>query len=115
VIIYLSTPIAGLDPRASAVSAASAAAAAQRLRGAGFDVLSLTELPVPEPEPTWRGWLKAGIMLLLEADGMVRIPGEGRAPGVELRLAHELGIPIKTVPGWLTHAGQADYMKRLRG
>jgi hypothetical protein len=114
--IYISAPMAGLDHANKVAVQDAVGLASRRLRAAGFTVLSLTECVTGSPpiDLEWRHWLRAGIGMVLEADGVVRIPGEGRAPVIECRLAHELGLPIKTVPGWLTYAAQTGYMERLR-
>jgi hypothetical protein len=88
---------------------------ARRLRAAGFTVLSPAEGPAPVPDPSWGDWMRAGIRLLMDADGVAVLPGCGgsRGAALECRIAHELGVTIRTVPGWLTLAGQAGFMGRL--
>jgi hypothetical protein len=89
--------------------------AAGRLRQAGFTVLCLSDLPEPctSPLPQWQDWARAGIRMLLEAEGVARLRGTGRAAAVETDLAQQLGLPIMSVPGWLTKARHTAYMERI--
>lgn len=90
-------------------------AAARRLRRGGFAVLNPAETPEPCPDPTWGDWMREALPLLCEADGVALLPASGRSRGarLECHVAHELAIPIRTVPAWLTKTGQDAYMQRL--
>jgi hypothetical protein len=101
--LYLAGPMDGTDP-------------ARKLRDAGFDVIS-SDAPEPRTAPEWAGWLRAALTQMLTADGIALLPGSGNSRGVALvcRTAHELAMPIRTVRGWQTHAGQYAYMQRLKG
>jgi hypothetical protein len=109
--LYLTGPREGsaATPRATFLDAA------RRLRAAGFRVLSLSDLPEPgtSPAPDWQDWARAGIRLLLEAQGVARLRGTGHAATIETDLARQLGMPIKSVPGWLTEIRHTDYMERI--
>jgi hypothetical protein len=89
---------------------------AGKLIGAGAVVL-LEPGPEPGGPAHWAAWMRAGLLLLLEADGVALLPASGGSRGASIlcRLAHDLGMPVRTVPGWLTHLGQIDYMGRLTG
>jgi hypothetical protein len=88
---------------------------AGRLEAAGFEVVK----PPPEPDtaPEWNQWARYALALMLTADGVAITAASGglRGVGVACRLAHELAMPVLTVPGWLTKAGQDHYMQKLRG
>lgn len=96
------------------VGPGSVKAAAGKLLGAGAVVL-LPPGPEPVAAPDWGAWMRAGLWLVMEADGVATLPGSGgsRAAGIACRVAHDLAIPVRTVPGWLTHLGQEKYMRRL--
>lgn len=87
--------------------------AARRLRDAGFEVLNPAESE-PAPDSSWEDRLAGALAVLLRADAVAVLPGSGNGRGIMLRLAADLAKPIRTVPGWLTKAGQDDYMRRLR-
>lgn len=88
---------------------------AGKLRRAGFTVLSLHEVPAPRDVPTWDDWMRACLGLLVRADGIAWLPGAGGTPVSELggHVARSLIIPVRTVPGWLTHKINEDGMARL--
>jgi hypothetical protein len=104
VILYLAGPPADVPD------------AARRLRDAGFDVVHAAG-PEPRDAKGWGAWLRAGLTQMLAAEGIALLPGSGNSRGVALvcRTAHELAMPIRTIRGWQTHAGQYAYMKRLKG
>jgi len=89
--------------------------AAARLEAAGFEVV--TAPPEPDTAPEWGAWARYALALLLTADGVVLPRGSGgsRGNGLLCRLAHDLAIPVLTLRGWLTRAGQDAYMARLTG
>jgi hypothetical protein len=111
-VLYLTGPMTG----ASDFNRAAFKSAAGKLLGAGAVVLGSAGPPEPLTAPEWGDWMRAGLRLLLEADGVAVLPGSGgsRAAGIECRLAHDLAMPVRTVPGWLTHLGQEKFMRRLR-
>jgi hypothetical protein len=91
-------------------------AAARRLRSAGFVVLNPAETILPPlANPTWGDWMRAGLTQLLTTDGVALLPASGGSRGAQLEVlvAHELAMPVRTIPWWLTKAGQDAYMIRL--
>jgi len=93
-------------------------AAAGRLRRAGFQVVNPAEADLePLTGLSWGDWMRKGITQLLTTDGVAILPGAGgsRGAALECKIAHELAMPVRTVPWWLTKAGQDDYMARLLG
>jgi len=92
-------------------------AAARKLRRYGFDVLNPAENPEPCPDPKWGDYLRAALALLVQADAVALLPGSGASRGaaLECHVAHELAMPIRTVPRWLTTARQDAYMQRVIG
>jgi hypothetical protein len=91
-------------------------AAARRLRRAGFAVHNPAESDLePGADLAWGDWMRRALALLLTADGVALLPASGNSRGarLECHVAHELGMPIRTVPRWLTQAGQDAYMQKL--
>lgn len=103
--LYLAGPLADMPD------------AARKLRDAGLDVVNQDDVPEPRTAPEWAGWVRAALTQMLAADGIALLPGSGNSRGVGLicRTAHELAMPIRTIRGWQTHAGQYAYMQRLKG
>jgi hypothetical protein len=90
--------------------------AGRKLRAAGAAVLR-PATPEPAAAAEWGDWMRAVLArMLTEADGVALLSGAGglRSAGITCRLAHDLAIPVRTVPGWLTQLGQNDLMRRLR-
>jgi hypothetical protein len=110
-VLYLAGPMTGHED----FNRPAFLAAAGRLRRAGFTVLNPAETPAPVPDPDWGDWMRAGIRQLLDADGVALLPGAGgsRGAALECKIAHELAVPVRTVPRWLTLVGQTEYMGRL--
>lgn len=111
--LYLAGPMSGIP----GFNYAAFHAAARKLRGAGFDVLNPAENPEPCPMPQWGDWLRPALALLVQADAVALLPGSRGSRGValECHVAHELAMPIRTVPRWLTDARRDAYMERLIG
>jgi hypothetical protein len=91
-------------------------AAALRLRRAGYTVLNPGRLPAPVPDPDWADWMRQALRMMLDADGVAMLPGSesSRGAALERRVAVELGMAVRSVPAWLTLAGQSAFMDRLR-
>jgi hypothetical protein len=89
--------------------------ATQKLQDAGLEVI--TAPPEPEDAREWGPWARYALALLVSADAVAIQPGGGHSRGVSLicQTAHELAIPVRSVRGWLTKAGQDAYMARLTG
>lgn len=87
---------------------------ARKLLAAGAVVVHASD-PEPVPALEWGDWMRPCIRQLTEADGVALLPGSGglRSAGILCGLAHDLAMPVRTVPAWLTHLGQMDYMGRL--
>jgi hypothetical protein len=86
-----------------------------RLLAAGF--VPVTLQPEPEASREWGHWARYALALLLTVDGVAVLPKSGTSRGAALacHVARELGLPVRTVPAWLTKAGQDAYMDRLLG
>jgi hypothetical protein len=113
VILYLAGPMTGLED----FNRPAFHAAARRLRAAGALVLNPAESPEPCAAPDWGDWMRGALTMMLTADGVALLPGAGgsRGAALECRVAHELAMPVRTVPAWLTQLGQNGYMARLLG
>ena len=87
--------------------------ATEKLQDAGLDVI--TAPPEPEDALEWGPWARYALALLVSADAVALQPGTGRSRGLSLicQTAHELAIPVRSVRGWLTQAGQDAYMSRI--
>lgn len=90
--------------------------AERRLRAAGFEVLNPADRPEPKPDPSWEDWLRGAITIMLRADGVAFLGGAGGSRGarLEVRLARDLAMPVRSVRGWLTQARNDAYMERIR-
>lgn len=103
--LFLAGPPAGLK------------SSGDRLAGAGA-VLVNRDLPAePATAPDWADWMRERLVEFADADGVALLPDVGGSRGTALfcQLAHEMGLPVRTVPGWLTQLGQNAYMGRLLG
>lgn len=94
--------------------------AAIRLATAGYDPLNPTRNhPKANPGlisglttrefPTWHDWMRAGLALLIEADGVALLPGWEGSEGAswEQRIAEAvLGIPALPVDDWVALGGR---------
>jgi hypothetical protein len=89
----------------------------RKLEDAGFIVANPDPAPEPRDAAAWGQWLREALTQMLTAEGIALLPGSGNSRGVALlvRTGHELAMPIRTVRGWQTHAGQYAYMQRLTG
>lgn len=75
------------------------------LKAVGFDTLNPT-LGWAEPVDdgtTWDEYMRRGIGLLLEADGVALLPGWTKSKGatVEHDLARSLGMPVEDIGQWI--------------
>jgi len=86
-----------------------------RLLAAGL--VPVTMQPEPEASRAWGDWARYALALLLTVDGVAVLPKAGRSRGAALvcHVAHEIALPVRTVPAWLTKTGQDAYMDRLLG
>lgn len=113
--LYLAGPMTGLP---DSNYPAFHAAAARRLRSAGFLVVNPAETDLePLADLSWSDWMRRGITQLLTTDAVALLPGSGGSRGarLEVHVAHELAMTVRTIPWWLTKAGQDAYMARLAG
>ena len=76
--------------------------AAAELRAAGYHIISPAETPQPAANPTWADWTRASIKRMLNADGIALLPGwqESKGASLEVHIADELEIPVKTASIW---------------
>jgi hypothetical protein len=88
----------------------------RRLTAAGLEVANRHEHPEPADTLEWGHWMRRALADVLTVDGVAILPKSGRlsrGAGIACRVAHDLGIPVRTIPAWLTKTGQDAYMARL--
>lgn len=114
-ILYIAGPITGVRDYKRRFERAS-----MRLATAGYDPLSparnhpkanpgLTSGLVSRTFPTWHDWMRAGLTLLVEVDGVALLPGWEDSEGAswEKRIAEAvLGIPALPLDDWIKLAGR---------
>ena len=88
--IYIAGPMTGLPEH----NYPAFNAATEKLRSMGYEVGNPAELPEPE-SPTWEGWLKQAIQLMLGCDEVVLLDGWHKSIGARLEqnLAAQLRMP----------------------
>ena len=98
--LYVSGPMTGL----SDYNYPAFAEAARRLRAAGHETIDPSEATV-EPGSPWADYMRFDIKSVCEVDGVAVLPGwhNSRGAWLEVLVARELGLPIRTVDEWLTH------------
>ena len=98
-VLYLSGPMSGLPD----YNYPAFHAAAEALRGKGFAVLSPAENAPPNDAPSWLDWMRVALRQMLDADAVALLPGWLGSGGarIEVSLALELGIRVRTVKEWL--------------
>lgn len=79
--------------------------AEEGLRSAGFEVLN----PARHEQDAGRAWadyMRVDLADVLRADGVAVLPGWelSRGARLEVHVAHELSIPVLTVPVWRSRA-----------
>ncbi len=74
-----------------------------RLLGVGYFVVNPHNICAILGVTEWCDCMKAGLMEMLSSDGVALIPSDLPSKGrdLELHIAKELGIEIKTVDEWL--------------
>jgi hypothetical protein len=79
--------------------------AAKVLLDADYDVADPSEQLDDTGTMTWADYMRADITLVLGCDGIATLPGwhNSRGAWLEVTIARELGLPIRTVEQWLTH------------
>jgi len=82
------------------------ARAAKSLETAGHAVVSPAELPIREGWE-WADYMRAALPLMLTCQRVALLPGweASRGARIEVELADELGMPVRTVAGWLAGDG----------
>lgn len=103
--LYIAGPMTGIpDSNYPAFNQAEI-----ELRAAGYDVLN----PVASEEhnttgttQTWQWYMRHGLAMLVEADGVAILPGwdSSRGATLEVHVARSLDLPVNDVVGWLTKA-----------
>jgi len=78
------------------------AAARVKLENAGYDVCDPTTFNLPEDIP-WEEAMKYDIGEMIRCDGVALLSNwlDSKGSAIEARLAKDLGMIVKTVPGWL--------------
>lgn len=109
-ILYLCGPMTGMKEFNRPLFAETA----DRLRASGYTVLNPGDNKRPEHEP-WQMFMRDSITQMLTAAGLATLPGwqYSRGGKIEVELARNLGIPVRTAEQWLTDANVAK-MKALR-
>lgn len=84
-------------------------AAAGRLRSAGYEALCPTageQPPSPDEALPWQHYMRLGLRLLLDAEGVALLPEweASRGATLEVHLARALDMPIRPVDEWLRGA-----------
>ena len=99
-IIYISGPMTGYpDFNRPAFHEAEA-----QLELAGYETISPAHIRLPHiKEPTWGQWMRPAITLMMGATGVATLPNhlESRGSRLELQIARELGMTVRTVEEWL--------------
>lgn len=97
-IIYIAGPMTGLPE----FNYPTFVATAQKLRRAGFTVLSPTENGLP-PSAPWERHMRRDLRLLLDCQGVAVLEGWGASKGalLEVSVAQALGMPVRTVDEWM--------------
>jgi hypothetical protein len=77
--------------------------AAERLREAGYEPLNPAREAGREGCTDWLAFMRAGLRDLADADGVATLPGyeQSRGAWIEVRLARDLGFPVRTVDEWM--------------
>lgn len=96
--IYIAGPMTGLPD----FNYASFMVAADKLRGAGYEVVSPSEHDLPE-STTWQGYMRHNLARLLQCDGVATLPAVEHSKGgkIELFLARALDMRVMPVVEWL--------------
>lgn len=97
-ILYLSGRMSGL-PHNNFPAFHKAAA---QLRAAGYTVINPAEGGLPGDLP-WDRYLRVDLAQLVTCDAVATLPGWERSKGarLEVHVARELGMPVRSVPAWL--------------
>lgn len=97
-ILYLAGPMTGLpDFNYPAFNAM-----AQKMRSAGFYVVNPAENGLPADAP-WASHMRRDLHALLDCQGIATLPGHeaSRGANLEVHLARELGMPVRSADEWL--------------
>lgn len=98
--LYVIGPVTGLEDR----NRAAFEDAAEALESVGFDAY-IPHWFVPE-DASWRKAMKLSVESLVKCDGVAMLEGSGKSKGAraEADLASGIGMPVKSVEGWLRAA-----------
>jgi hypothetical protein len=79
-----------------------------RLTEAGYKVVSPADLPIRD-DWEWIDYILADIKSVFGVDGIATLDGFQGSKGarIECQIAHERGIPIRPVAGWLAEENAA--------
>jgi hypothetical protein len=97
-IIYLAGPMTGLPD----FNYPAFIATAQRMRRAGFYVVTPAENGLPASAP-WAAHMRRDLHAMMDCQGVAVLPGweASRGAQLEVTVAKALGMPVRTVGEWL--------------
>lgn len=97
--LYVAGPMTGIEGFNFPAFRSSAAL----LRAAGFEVLDPSRRGSNIPGYEWVDYMRHDIRDVLDVDGIATLPGSHNSRGarIQIRLAEELGIPVRPVADWL--------------
>jgi hypothetical protein len=74
--------------------------AENRLYGAGH--FPLNPAACVSPDTDWNGAMRTAVCLMLKSEGVALLPDWNESKGaiIEVRLAREVGIPVKPIEEW---------------
>lgn len=89
-ILYISGPMTGYED----FNFPAFHTAAEKLRSAGYEVISPAELE--QPDKSWQACMRVDITAMMQAEALVMLPDwqESRGARLEVHIAKELGMPV---------------------
>jgi predicted kinase len=101
--LYIAGPMTGLPD----YNLPAFAAATQQLQQAGYDAINPGHRGVIDGY-TWQDYMRDGIRLLLDCDGIALLDNwsDSKGAALEVHIAHSLAMPVKYVDIWLNGDGE---------